>query len=87
MLLRRKALNHPIGRRVESECKKKPCDPFTPWRRAKIERYHRSMKNIILLDNYYLLMELEAQIAQWVDYYNNEPYHESLGNITPLDKN
>jgi len=45
------------------------------------------MKNIILLDNYYLLMELEAQIAQWVDYYNNEPYHESLGNITPLDKN
>jgi len=44
------------------------------------------MKNIILLNNYYLPMELKAQIAQWVDYYNNERYHESLGNITPLAK-
>ena len=53
---------------------------------GKIERYHRSMKNIILLDNYYLPMELEARIEQWVEYYNNERYHESLGNITPRDK-
>ena len=60
--------------------------PFHPMTQGKIERYHRSMKNIILLDNYYLPMELEAQIARWVDYYNNERYHESLGNITPRDK-
>ncbi len=44
------------------------------------------MKNIILLDNYYLPMELEVQIVQWVDYYNNKRYQESLGNITPRDK-
>lgn len=44
------------------------------------------MKNIILLDNYYLPMELEVQIVQWVDYYNNKRHHESLGNITPRDK-
>jgi len=44
------------------------------------------MKNIILLDNYYLPMELEVQIVQEVDYYNNKRYHESLGNITPRDK-
>jgi transposase InsO family protein len=31
-------------------------------------------------------MELEARIEQWVEYYNNERYHESLGNITPWDK-
>ena len=53
---------------------------------GKIERYHRSMKNIILLDNYYLPMHLEAEISRWVKYYNNERYHESLGNITPRDK-
>ena len=60
--------------------------PFHPMTQGKIERYHRSMKNIILLDNYYLPMELQAQIARWVDYDNNERYHESLGNITPRDK-
>ena len=60
--------------------------PFHPMTQGKIERYHRSMKNIILLDNYYLPMELEAEIARWVDYYNNERYHEALGNITPRDK-
>ncbi len=44
------------------------------------------MKNIILLDNYYLPKELEARIARWVDYYNTERYHEALGNIMPRNK-
>ena len=60
--------------------------PFHPMTQGKIERYHRSMKNIILLDNYYLPMELETEIDRWVTYYNTERYHESLGNITPRDK-
>ena len=30
------------------------------------------MKNIILLDNYYLPTHFEAEIARWVEYYNNE---------------
>lgn len=60
--------------------------PFHPQTQGKIERYHRSMKNIILLDNYYLPQELEARIGEWVDYYNNQRYHESLGNITPSEK-
>jgi putative transposase len=60
--------------------------PFHPQTQGKIERYHRSMKNIIHLDNYYLPQELEARISDWVDYYNNSRYHESLGNITPVDK-
>ncbi len=44
------------------------------------------MKNVILLDNYYLPQELEVRISEWVDYYNNSRYHESLGNIVPADK-
>lgn len=60
--------------------------PFHPQTQGKIERYHRSMKNIIRLDNYYLPGELESRIGEWVDYYNNHRYHESLGNITPADK-
>ncbi len=60
--------------------------PFHPQTQGKIERYHRSMKNVILLDNYYLPQELEYRIKEWVDYYNNHRYHESLGNITPSEK-
>jgi len=60
--------------------------PYHPQTQGKIERYHRSMKNVILLDNYYLPTELEYRISKWVDYYNNHRYHESLNNITPSDK-
>ena len=52
---------------------------------GKIERYHRSMKNILLLENYYSPSELEDQIDLFVDYYNNYRYHEALDNITPAD--
>lgn len=52
---------------------------------GKIERYHCSMKSIVTLDNYYAPEELEAEIASFVDYYNNERYHESLDNVTPAD--
>src|SRR6201984_2635097 len=52
---------------------------------GKIERYHRSMKNRILLDNYYLPGQLEQSIEEFVRYYNNCRYHESLDNLTPAD--
>jgi len=60
--------------------------PFHPMTQGKIERYHRSMKNIILLDNYYSPIELGDQIERWVKYYNEERYHEAIGNVTPSDK-
>jgi putative transposase len=59
--------------------------PFHPMTQGKIERYHRSMKNIILLEHYYSPEELKARITAFVDYYNNERYHESLNNVTPAD--
>ena len=43
------------------------------------------MKNRVLLENYYLPGDLELQIEAFVDYYNNERYHESLNNVTPAD--
>ena len=59
--------------------------PYHPMTQGKIERWHRSMKNQILLENYYLPGELEARIADFVDYYNARRYHESLDNVTPED--
>ncbi len=61
------------------------CKPYHPMTQGKIERYHRSMKNIIRLDNYYFPSELEDQIRLFVAHYNNERYHEALGNLTPAD--
>lgn len=59
--------------------------PYHPQTQGKIERWHRSMKNQILLDNYYLPGELKEQLHRFVDYYNHERYHESLNNLTPAD--
>ena len=56
-----------------------------PQTQGKIERYHRSMKNVIRLDNYYSSEELEKSLSEFIEYYNNERYHESLDNLTPAD--
>ena len=59
--------------------------PNHPQTQGKIERYHRSMKNVVKLDHYYCPEELENALASFVHYYNQERYHESLGNVTPSD--
>ena len=59
--------------------------PYHPMTQGKIERYHRSMKNVVNLQNYFFPEELEREIVQFVDYYNNRRYHESLENLTPMD--
>jgi len=59
--------------------------PFHPQTQGKIERWHQTMKNRVLLEHYFLPGDLEAQIEAFVEYYNNHRYHESLGNLTPAD--
>jgi len=59
--------------------------PYHPQTQGKIERYHRTMKNRVLLQHYYLPQELEDELGQFVEFYNNERVHESLGNVTPAD--
>ena len=59
--------------------------PYHPMTQGKIERYHRTMKNVVMLRNYYQPGELEREIEQFVRYYNHERVHESLKNLTPAD--
>jgi putative transposase len=41
---------------------------YHPMTRGKIERFRRSMKNVINLEKYYYLWELEKQIEEFVNY-------------------
>ena len=59
--------------------------PYHPMTQGKIERYHRSMKNVVKLQTFYFPWELEQAIEDFVSYYNNERYHESLDNMVPAD--
>jgi len=59
--------------------------PYHPMTQGKIERWHRSLKNRILLEHYYLPGELERQIEAFINHYNTRRYHESLNNLTPQD--
>ena len=59
--------------------------PMHPQTQGKIERWHQTLKNRILLENYFLPGDLEAQIEAFVEHYNNHRYHESLNNVTPAD--
>ncbi len=71
--LKEKGMTHTRGR------------PYHPQTQGKIERWHRSMKNQILLNHYYLPSELQEHLQRFVSYYNHERYHESLNNLTPAD--
>ena len=59
--------------------------PYHAQTQGKIERWHQTLKNRILLENYYLPGDLRRQIETFVDHYNHRRYHESLQNLTPAD--
>ena len=59
--------------------------PYHPQTQGKIERWHQTLKNRILLENYYLPGDLELQIEAFINHYNHNRYHESLKNLTPAD--
>lgn len=59
--------------------------PYHPMTQGKIERYHRTMKNVVTLTHYHAPWELEQEIGRFVGWYNHERYHEALENLTPAD--
>ena len=70
-ILKRWAKSPPLGRLLRNRL------PGNGW--------HQTMKNRVLLENYYLPGDLERQLCSFVEYYNHQRYHESLNNVTPAD--
>ena len=59
--------------------------PYHPQTQGKIERWHQTLKNRILLENYFLPGDLKGEIGRFISQYNHHRYHESLQNLTPAD--
>jgi hypothetical protein len=59
--------------------------PLNPQTQGKIERWHQTLKNRILLENYYLPGDLEAKIGDFVAHYNHLRYHERIANLIPAN--
>ena len=59
--------------------------PQHPMTQGKIERDHRSMMNVVKLENDYFPWELEQAIGEFVEHDNHHRYRESLDNVTPAD--
>jgi len=71
-----------LGSRGMTHIRGKPRYPQT---QGKIERWHQTLKNRILLEHAYLPGELEPRVAAFVEHDNHARAHESLGNRTPAD--
>ncbi len=59
--------------------------PNHPQTQGKIERWHQTPKNRILLENYYLPGALEQAIGDFIEHCTHHRYHQSLGKLTPAD--
>ena len=59
--------------------------PYHPQTRGKMARWHQTLKNPCLLENYFPPDELEAHIETFVDHDNRQRYPAILNNVTPSD--
>ena len=59
--------------------------PYHPMTQGTIERYHRSLKNVVKLDHDASRLDLERAVGHFVEDDNHQRYHEALQNGTPAD--
>ena len=59
--------------------------PYHPQTQGKTERWHQTLKNRILLENFLLPGDLNASIERFVTNCKYHQYRESLSNLTLAD--
>jgi transposase InsO family protein len=58
-------------------------NPDHPQPQGTIERWHRTLKDRILLEHHYLPGDLERQLQDCITHDHTRRYHESLNNLPP----
>ena len=59
--------------------------PYHPMTQGKLERYHRSLENVVKLNHDASRLDLERPAGHFVEDDNHRRYHEALQNVTPAD--
>jgi len=63
--------------------------PRSPTTTGKVERWHKTIRAEFLVDHDYqhaTIAELQQALDAWVDHYNSERPHQSLGMRPPIDR-
>jgi transposase InsO family protein len=59
--------------------------PYSPTTTGKVERFHRTLRRDFFSDrSFESIEEMQAALDVWVEGYNNEREHQSLGDVPPI---
>lgn len=63
--------------------------PYSPTTTGKVERFHRTLRDEWVRPNhrrFESIVEAQATLAAWVEHYNTERPHQSLGQEPPVER-
>jgi putative transposase len=61
------------------------CSPHHPQTNGKLERFHQTLKTRLNVLVYTSPEALQRAMAEFIEYYNQQRYHEGIGNVAPAD--
>ncbi len=61
------------------------CSPYHPQTNGKLERFHETLKARLNLLVFTSPEALRMAMAEFIEFYKYQRYHEGIGNVTPAD--
>jgi RNA-directed DNA polymerase len=61
------------------------CSPYHRQTNGKLERFHETLKARLNLLVFTSPGALRAAVAEFIEFYKYQRYHEGIGNVTPAD--
>lgn len=70
----------------KADIKHRLIHPYCPNENAEIERYHRTLRELIDPDDINNFDQLTRLVKEQIQYYNDTRYHSAIGFVTPYSK-